>query len=140
MRTHLYASLATLKMGLDILSKEEQVRITSVLGHGGLFKTEGVGQQILADAIGAPVSVMQGTAGEGGAYGIALLADYTVCKKDGQSLSDYLEQDLKKVHSEIDRTSVRCWARRSRRMCVRKCLTNCRHCPCSSSTTAVPVN
>lgn len=94
MRTHLYASLATLKMGLDILSKEEQVRITSVLGHGGLFKTEGVGQQILADAIGAPVSVMQGTAGEGGAYGIALLADYTVDHKDGQSLSDYLEQEI----------------------------------------------
>ena len=53
-----------------------------------------MGQQILADAIDAPVSVMQGTAGEGGAYGIALLADYTVCKKDGQSLSDYLEQEI----------------------------------------------
>ena len=81
MRTHLYAALATLKIGLDILLKEEKVKVDRIYGHGGLFKTKGVGQQILADAVNAPVSVMS-TAGEGGAWGIALLAAYLVDKKE----------------------------------------------------------
>ena len=61
-----------------------------LLGHGGLFKTKGVGQQILADAVNAPVSVMS-TAGEGGAWGIALLAAYLVDKKDGETLDEFLD-------------------------------------------------
>ena len=64
MRSHLYASLVTLKIGLDILLKEEDVKIDSITGHGGLFKTKGVGQSILAAAMNAPISVME-TAGEG---------------------------------------------------------------------------
>ena len=90
MRSHLYASLATLKIGLDILLKEEDVKIDSITGHGGLFKTKGVGQSILAAAMNAPISVME-TAGEGGAWGMALLAAYMLFKKDGQSLGDYLD-------------------------------------------------
>ena len=90
MRSHLYASLATLKIGLDILLKEEDVKIDSITGHGGLFKTKGVGQSILAAAMNAPISVME-TAGEGGAWGMALLAAYMLSKKDGQSLGDYLD-------------------------------------------------
>ena len=90
MRTHLYASLATLKIGCDILFKEEKVKVDTLYGHGGLFKTKGVGQQILADAVNAPVSVMS-TAGEGGAWGIALLAAYLVDKKDGETLDEFLD-------------------------------------------------
>ena len=73
MRSHLYASLATLKIGLDILLKEEKVKVDRIYGHGGLFKTKGVGQGILAAAMDAPVAVME-TAGEGGPWGMALLA------------------------------------------------------------------
>ena len=89
MRTHLYTSLGALKTGLDILLDEEKVKVDSITGHGGLFKTEGVGQKILAAAVNAPVSVMT-TAGEGGAWGIALLAAYMLNKKDGESLEKYL--------------------------------------------------
>ena len=89
MRTHLYASLATLKMGCDIMLKEEGVKVDSITGHGGLFKTKGVGQSILAAALNAPVSVME-TAGEGGAWGMALLASYMIQKSQGETLSDYL--------------------------------------------------
>ncbi len=89
MRTHLYSSLAALKIGLDILFKEEKVQADEIFGHGGLFKTKGVGQGILAAAMDAPVSVME-TAGEGGAWGIAVLASYMKNKADGESLSDYL--------------------------------------------------
>lgn len=93
MRAHLYSSLATLKIGLDILLKQEDVKIDSVTGHGGLFKTKGVGQSILAAAMNAPISVME-TAGEGGAWGIALLAAYMVRKKEGESLEDYLKTEV----------------------------------------------
>ncbi len=93
MRTHLYSSLATLKIGLDILLKQEDVQIDSVTGHGGLFKTKGVGQSILAAAMNAPISVME-TAGEGGAWGIALLAAYMMNRKDGISLGQYLEEHV----------------------------------------------
>lgn len=89
MRVHLYTSLGALKMGMDLLLKEEKVQVDKLLGHGGLFKTKGVGQQILADAMNTPISVME-TAGEGGAWGIAVLAAYMVKKKD-ESLFDYLD-------------------------------------------------
>ncbi len=89
MRTHLYAALATLKIGCDILFKEEEVKVDTLYGHGGLFKTEGVGQGILAAAMNAPVSVMD-TAGEGGPWGMALLASYMVRKDAGETLAHYL--------------------------------------------------
>ncbi len=89
MRTHLYSSLAALKIGLDILFKEEKVQADEIFGHGGLFRTKGVGQGILAAAMDAPVSVME-TAGEGGAWGIALLASYMQNRTEGESLADYL--------------------------------------------------
>ena len=89
MRVHLYTSLGALKTGMDILLKKENVKLDRMMGHGGLFKTKGVGQRILAGAIDTPVYVME-TAGEGGAWGIALLADYLICKEEGESLTDYL--------------------------------------------------
>ena len=91
MRTHLYASLGVLKTGMDILLKEENAKADQILGHGGLFKTKGVGQRILAAALNAPVSVME-TAGEGGAWGIALLASFLVNKNDKESLADFLNR------------------------------------------------
>lgn len=89
MRVHLFTSLGALKTGMDILLKEEGVKLDKILGHGGLFKTKGVGQNILAGAIDTPVSVME-TAGEGGAWGIAVLASYLVNKEEGETLDDYL--------------------------------------------------
>ena len=88
MRTHLYASLATLKIGCDILFKEEKVKVDTIYGHGGLFKTKGVGQRVLAAAMDAPVAVMK-TAGEGGPWGMALLAAYMV-NGNGETLEQYL--------------------------------------------------
>lgn len=93
MRTHLYAALGALKIGMDILVKEEHIQIDKILGHGGLFKTPGVGQRIMAAAMQAPVSVME-TAGEGGAWGIALLAAYEVGKAEGETLEDYLDNEV----------------------------------------------
>lgn len=93
MRTHLYAALSTLKIGMDILVKEEKIRIDKILGHGGLFKTPGVGQRIMAAAMQAPVSVME-TAGEGGAWGIALLASYAVRRASDETLEAYLDQKV----------------------------------------------
>jgi len=90
MRANLYTSLGALKVGLDILMKEEKVAVDRITGHGGLFKTKGVGQSILAGAMDATVSVMK-TAGEGGAWGIALLASYMVQKGAGETLEDYLQ-------------------------------------------------
>lgn len=89
MRVNLFASLGVLKTGMDILLKEEGVELDEILGHGGLFKTKGVGQRILAAALDTPISVME-TAGEGGAWGIALLASYMVNKEEGQTLDSYL--------------------------------------------------
>lgn len=89
-RVHLYTSLGALKKGMDILLKEEQVSLDYIMGHGGFFKTRGVGQRILAAAINTPVRVME-TAGEGGAWGIALLADYLVSREKGESLQAYLD-------------------------------------------------
>lgn len=90
MRVHLYTSLGALKTGMDILLKKEGVVLHEMLGHGGLFKTKGVGQSIMAAAINTPVSVME-TAGEGGAWGIALLASFTKNRENEETLPDYLK-------------------------------------------------
>lgn len=93
MRMHLYSALAALKSGMDLMLKEEGVQVDELFGHGGYFKTKGVGQRIAAAAMNAPVSVME-TAGEGGAWGIAVLAAYLKEKADGQSLGDYLNEQI----------------------------------------------
>jgi sugar (pentulose or hexulose) kinase len=93
MRVHLFSALGTLKIGIDILFEEEQVKIDKVLGHGGFFKTEEVGQKIMAAAMNVPVSVME-TAGEGGAWGIALLASYMLRKKENEPLEAYLSKKV----------------------------------------------
>jgi sugar (pentulose or hexulose) kinase len=93
MRMHLLSALATMKIGLDILTAEENIRVDKIYGHGGFFKTPGVGQKILSAAVGAPVSVME-TAGEGGPYGMALLAAFMVWKDEGEKLEDYLDQKV----------------------------------------------
>ena len=87
-RATLYSTMSTLKIGMDILAKEN-VAIDSLTGHGGLFKTPVVGQKYMAAACNAPVTCMS-TAGEGGPYGMALLAAYRVNKAAGESLEDYL--------------------------------------------------
>ena len=92
MKVQLYASMETLKYGMEMM-KEEKVAIDRVYGHGGLFKTPEVAQRALAAAIHAPVTVME-TAGEGGAWGIALLADFLVHREQNQSLEDYLDQQV----------------------------------------------
>ena len=92
MRAQIYASMETLKYGMEIMNREN-VAIDCVYGHGGLFKTEGVGQNYLAAAIHAPVTVME-TAGEGGAWGIALLADFMVYRGYGETLEDYLQNHV----------------------------------------------
>ena len=88
MRTQLMAALATLKLGNDLLLSEG-VQIDALYGHGGYFKTPVVGQRMLAAALNAPVTVME-TAGEGGAWGMALLAGFALWRRDGQRLEDYL--------------------------------------------------
>ena len=93
MRSHLYTALGVIKVGMDILTKDEGVEIDTVLGHGGLFKTKGVGQKILADAINTPVVVME-TAGEGGPWGMAILAEYMVKREEGEKLEDYLKNKV----------------------------------------------
>ncbi|MCB0149186.1 MAG: FGGY-family carbohydrate kinase [Caldilineaceae bacterium] len=93
MRTHLFASVGALKIGLDILFDKEQVEIDQILGHGGFFKTEEVGQRIMAAAMNVPVSVME-TAGEGGAWGIALLAAYMARKSEQEPLEAYLAEKV----------------------------------------------
>jgi sugar (pentulose or hexulose) kinase len=93
MRVHLFSALGALKIGLDILFEKEQVKIDQVLGHGGFFKTEVVGQKIMAAAMNVPVSVME-TAGEGGAWGIALLAAFMLHKEDREPLETYLAEKV----------------------------------------------
>lgn len=92
-RTHLYAAFGTLKIGNDLLFDKESVKVDVICGHGGIFKTEGIAQKILAAALNTPVSVMK-SAGEGGAWGIAVLALYMLDKKEGESLGDYLEKRI----------------------------------------------
>jgi len=89
MRTHLYASLSTLRIGMNVLLKDEAVELDSMFAHGGLFKTKGVAQRFLAAALDTSVSVGD-IAGEGGAWGIALLAAYLRDKAEGQDLASYL--------------------------------------------------
>lgn len=89
MRSNLYSAMAALKIGNDILLKEEKVEVDVLMGHGGLFKTPVVGQQLMAAAMNAPVTVMD-TASEGGAWGMAVLAAYMVSKSEGESLASYL--------------------------------------------------
>ena len=91
MRAHLYAAFAALKTGLGILLDEERVSLDGLTGHGGLFKVEGVAQRFMAAAANAPVTVMA-TAGEGGPWGMALLAAYMAKKADGETLPAYLEK------------------------------------------------
>ncbi|MEH7254245.1 FGGY-family carbohydrate kinase [Neobacillus niacini] len=98
MRTHLFTAFGALKIGMDILKKKENVAIDNILAHGGLFKTPVVGQKIVAAAINAPVSVMA-TAGEGGAWGIAILATYMMNKNQEESLEDFLDN---KVFADVD--------------------------------------
>ena len=93
MRVHLLSALATLKIGMDILTDTEQVQIDRLYGHGGFFKTPEVGQRMLSAAVGVPVSVMK-TAGEGGPYGMALLGAYMLWREEGESLPDYLDNKV----------------------------------------------
>ena len=109
MRTHLLSALATLKIGMDILTGVEKVKIDKLYGHGGFFKAPEVGQRMLSAAVDTPVSVME-TAGEGGPYGMALLAAYMLWKQDGESLPDYLDNrvfaDAKSVTLSADAADV----------------------------------
>ncbi len=93
MRVNLFSALGALKIGLDILFEQEQVKIDQILGHGGFFKTKEVGQRIMAAAMNVPVSVME-TAGEGGAWGIALLASYMLHKSANEPLEAYLSDKV----------------------------------------------
>ncbi len=90
MRSHLFGAVSVLKIGNDILFNDEKIKVDRITGHGGLFKTKGVGQRVLAAALNSPISVME-TAGEGGAWGMALLAGYLVNNADDRTLSDYLD-------------------------------------------------
>jgi sugar (pentulose or hexulose) kinase len=90
MRTHLFSSLATLRLGMDVLQRTEGVRLDRMFAHGGLFRTEGVAQRFLAAAIDTPVSVGD-VAAEGGAWGIAVLAAFAATRSPDQGLADYLD-------------------------------------------------
>lgn len=92
-RCHLNASVGVLSIGNEILFNDEHVQVDRITAHGGLFKTPGVGQRILAAAIKTPISVME-TAGEGGAWGIALLATFMVNNPQNLNLEDYLEKEV----------------------------------------------
>lgn len=101
MRANIYTAFGALKVGMDILVKEEKVKVSSILGQGGLFKTKGVAQRFLAAALNAPVSVME-TAGEGGPWAMALLAAYMVNKEEGEGLADYLDNKVfKEAKTEV---------------------------------------
>jgi sugar (pentulose or hexulose) kinase len=101
MRTLLFSAMGTLKYGMDILVEKEKVRIDSILGHGGLFKTKGVGQRLLSAALNTPVSVMEESAAEGGAWGIALLAAFML--GEDKSLERFLSE---KVFVKVAKTNV----------------------------------
>lgn len=102
MRAHLFTAFGALKLGMDILTENENVAIDSILAHGGLFKTPVVGQKILAGALNVPISVMS-TAGEGGAWGMALLASYLINKDQKESLAAFLEQ---KVFQHVESVEI----------------------------------
>jgi sugar (pentulose or hexulose) kinase len=90
MRTHLFTALCALRVGLNVLIEQEGVKVDEIRGHGGFFKTPGVGPRIMAAATGTPVSILE-TAGEGGAWGIALLASYMTRENSDESLSEFLK-------------------------------------------------
>lgn len=92
-RCLLLSTVATLKIGMDILTEQEHVKLRQLLGHGGLFKTKGVGQRLMAGALNVPVTVME-SAGEGGAWGIALLAAYLIHSESTESLDDFLQNRI----------------------------------------------
>ena len=98
MRTQIYSALATLKIGMDILTTNENVTVDFLLGHGGFFRTKDVGQQMMADALNIPVSVME-TAGEGGPWGMAILAAYASIKnKDRRWRNTLIKLSLQKLN------------------------------------------
>lgn len=93
MRSLLYSTMATLRIGMDLLFEYEQLTLSRLCGHGGLFKTKLVGQKLMAGAMHTPVAVLE-TAGEGGAWGIALLAAFMRCKAENESLESYLNDKV----------------------------------------------
>lgn len=93
MRSQLYAAIGVLKIGNDLLFNDEKIRVDRITGHGGYFKTPGVGQRMLAAALNSPISVME-TAGEGGAWGIALLASFLVNNAEKMNLADFLDNKV----------------------------------------------
>ena len=93
MRVVLFSTMGTLKLGMDILTEKEQARVDSLLGHGGLFKTQGVGQRLMAAALNTPVVVME-SAAEGGAWGIALLAAFLKQRGSGETLEAFLANKI----------------------------------------------
>ena len=113
-RTHLFASIASLKIGMDILTQHEKVKLEKLLGHGGFFKTEDVGQRIMAAGMNVPVAVME-TAGEGGPWGMSILAAYMVQKFATETLEDYLNRavfaDAAQKIIEPDQTDVEGFAK-----------------------------
>jgi sugar (pentulose or hexulose) kinase len=92
MRALIFSTMASLKLGMDILTEKEKVKLDKLLGHGGLFKTEGVGQRLMSAALDVPVAVMS-SAGEGGAWGIALLAAHAA-GYGSMTLEDFLEEKV----------------------------------------------
>lgn len=101
-RAALYSTMATLKIGMEILEKEK-VRINSLTGHGGLFKTPVVGQKYMAAACKTPITCME-TAGEGGPYGMAVLASFAKNKSEGETLEAYLDRC---VFSDVKCTTLK---------------------------------
>ncbi|MBQ3668630.1 MAG: ATPase [Clostridia bacterium] len=93
MKAQLLSAIAVVKIGMDTLIDGEKLEIERLTGHGGYFKTPEVGQRILSAAVNAPVTVME-TAGEGGPYGMALLAAYMLNKREGEKLEDYLDSKV----------------------------------------------
>ena len=102
MRAQLYSACATLRIGMDILLQQEHIQISRMLGHGGFFKTPKAGQSIMAAAMGLPIETME-TAGEGGAWGCALLAAYMANRENNQPLEDYLDH---KVFADISSSNM----------------------------------
>ena len=91
-RAQLYASIAPIRLGMELLLEKEGIRAAHIMAHGGLFKVKGVAQQVLADALKTSVSTTA-AAGEGGAWGMALLAAYMSCKGE-KSLGQWLESEV----------------------------------------------
>lgn len=100
LRAHLFSALGAMRMGLDILFEEEGVTVEEIRGHGGFFKAPGVGQRIMAAATGTPVR-LQNTAGEGGSWGVALLAAYMVYRSENESLADYLDDVFRGTETSV---------------------------------------